>query len=517
MEGQMAQKSISQYISSVLYKYDIDHTDRGISANLDAWQSNKSNLRSLLSKHPNWDQDNLAVVVPVTSPAAIDRFALNEAANSILDLASDYYSSEDGATDPVYEQFKDGFCKLVYSYEKTIKCDKLASDIKELGVNCVINQKTSRVIRALCVKFELNNDSNFERLFAKIGDIINVPDVKTNIILSVHPCDYLTMSIGQSWDSCHTIDPNGRTNGIHKAGTLSYMNDYCSMILYTLDSDKIKSDAPLHTIPKLTCQVFAYNQGILLQSRLYNANDSDVIRDIYRQTVEDIIAKCLEMDTNVWIVRRNIGRILDVISCHKNGMQYPDYKRSECRPIVTLLKDVYNDNELEIGYTAYCLTCGDDITDEGELHCNDCDHKMICSDCGREIDEEDAININGDYYCHECVRYCDHCGEYVREEDGQYIDNLNIDVCDYCLERYYRRCDDCGDWQRAYDMTDVSNDSAYTWICETCIDNYTQCATCDEWLKNDDIQCINDEYYCSDCAAEIAENAENAEILGVAV
>lgn len=63
--------------------------------------------------------------------------------------------------------------------------------------------------------------------------------------------------------------------------------------------------------------------------------------------------------------------------------------------------------------------------------------KMICFDCGEDIDEETAWFDNGHYYCEKCyfeiASTCEFCGK--QEEDYQ-------DIIEFNGERY---CKDCFD------------------------------------------------------------------------
>lgn len=64
------------------------------------------------------------------------------------------------------------------------------------------------------------------------------------------------------------------------------MNDVCSMIFYTADED-VKEN--FYAAPKRSRQVFCYNHGIILQSRLYPQTDDNEARKIYRNIVQRTI------------------------------------------------------------------------------------------------------------------------------------------------------------------------------------------------------------------------------------
>ena len=74
---------------------------------------------------------------------------------------------------------------------------------------------------------------------AKFGDATNPFTVPRIVTISVNVADFLNMSNGDSWASCHTIrrDGFGGYNGEYSSGTISYALDPCSFIFSTIDSE----------------------------------------------------------------------------------------------------------------------------------------------------------------------------------------------------------------------------------------------------------------------------------------
>lgn len=46
----------------VMYKYEKSFSEEGVMANLTAWQTAKADLLSLLRRHPNWNEDEQAII-----------------------------------------------------------------------------------------------------------------------------------------------------------------------------------------------------------------------------------------------------------------------------------------------------------------------------------------------------------------------------------------------------------------------------------------------------------------------
>ena len=165
--------------------------------------------------------------------------------------------------------------------------------------------------------------------------------------------------------------------------------------------------------------------------------------------------------------------------------------------------------------------------------------KFYCADCGCLIDEGNEIEINGNYYCADCIdanwRRCDRCGEWVRADetvlcDGDELCQSCADDCvmwcEHCEEYHYsdgfRRvypadeyhhrnyemwcgacvesdaveCYDCGEYFNG-DLTAVRGGRE---LCQRCLDDYYYCEQCGEYVHYDEWD--SDEDMCCDCAGE---------------
>lgn len=131
--------------------------------------------------------------------------------------------------------------------------------------------------------------------------------------------------------------------------------------------------------------------------------------------------------------------------------------------------------------------------------------KIICPECGQVIDEVDAVEVNGELYCRDCVVECPECGDLLFKTDGRYCEDDGKYYCGYCADILLTLCDRCNEWH--------FNDGCYgvrvegwrrrreVW-CEACVEDYAYyCADCDEYY---DSECgITDRegrHICPDCA-----------------
>lgn len=296
---------------------------------------------------------------------------------------------------------------------------------------------------------------HYDKTFAELCDGMSQITVTKISVLSVNICDYLLMSNGNSWSSCHSLNRNGAYNGCYKAGCFSYAMDDVTMVFYTIDENY--SGDRYYYQPKHTRQLFMYNDGSLLQSRAYPDHNNTSRNNQVRNLVQSIIADSLNTP-NLWhkpsdqddCIYYHVTR-----NCDEWTYFYEDYYhfRDECC-FTYLLSHKDNISDIVIGNSYYCIDCGwlkQDDPDDDEarsiLQCVRCGtDKLICKSCGCIIDEDDAYCVDGYYYCDDCVERCSCCDEpYVVNNLTQYAqyDGCIVELCEYCRSYEYSWCDRC--------------------------------------------------------------------------
>jgi len=425
----------------------------------------------------------------------------------------------------------------IYYYRSHIADEEFASKINHYipEIKAVAGQKVSRIVNKICKFIGIDKETDYNREFAKYSDAINPLSIKRHTILSCHPVDYLTMSFGNSWASCHTIDKNNKRgmpdnySGCYSSGTLSYMLDESSFVYYTVDKDYNGNEYELQN--KINRNMFHMGEDKLIQARVYpQATDGETgIYTQIREIAQKVIADCLEVP-NMWINSKGTDACRRVIDTY--GTHYKDYTNfSDCN--VSYLKydedNTYKNMEvIKVGHDPICPNCGERHTEESTIECDDCysDEKR-CVSCGNHYDAEDMHYIDGDWYCEDCCFYCQYHGEWEigNEEDYTYIEDYGR-VCEDALDSDdFYQCEECGYWYREnYRNAIVAEDGTH--FCgQRCVErsNYTYthdgslypsdevyfCEHCerdvhrDEW--NHDLEC------CTDCEDEVKEENENSE------
>lgn len=302
----------------------------------------------------------------------LSRFRYNNAATVESDTELDtFVRYMDYFSRVYYSKIQNG-----YKYRNDIECP----DIKA-------GTKTSRAFNAVCKFYGVDKFNPQKELVEKNGNLVErtvypydkvfaqysdlVSDLKRNMhfIISLNPLDYLTMSFGVSWISCHNI-----ANGGYKGGCLSYMLDSTSMITYVVDN----LEAPIHEIPKLYRQMYHYENNLFVQNRLY-PQGNDGATDLYekfRGFIVEEFSELLNVDGE-WRCAVGYQAVKDhVISV---GTHYKDYNHNRSCSIFypKESENVARRHTMTIGHAGICVNCGTEYTTCGYLS------HQYTSDCVR--------------------------------------------------------------------------------------------------------------------------------------
>jgi hypothetical protein len=507
-------KCLFDNITYLLDEYDYKYTYDAINTVIDEWALQKKSLIEAFKKHPNYVDGKFMIAfnrgfersqnsLELESFAIYMECELNNRWDTIPQPLKDKYKDEESYVSPnIYD--------LIHHFRTytSITIDELTAsyferEVPELRIKA--GQKTSRVVNKLCTYLGITGDSSYNRRFARYADAINPIIVNHKVVLSINPLDYLTMSFGNSWSSCHTIDKQNKRrmphgySGMYSSGTMSYMLDESSIVLYTVD-EKYQGEEYWNQ-PKINRQMFHYAHNKLVQARLYpQSNDSDgSMYTPYRNVVQEIIATVFDF-SNLWTNKKGTSAIYPYV--HSSGTHYLDYCNFQsCN--ISFAKDLDTDGEINIGHDPICIECGCEHTTENNINC--C-HSITykCNCCGYEMEEGDdsLVFIDSEPYCDECVSYCDECDEYYLGDNVQYVASTDRYVCNHCLDNYYVYCETCGEYHLKCHCVYVESVSEF--VCDECLSAYyTQCSKCGQYYPNND---VDEHDICANCAKK--ENEE---------
>ena len=223
--------------------------------------------------------------------------------------------------------------------------------------------KTSRAFNKVCVHYGIDKLAPetktvngkektvypYDKAFAEYSDLVSNLTRKMHFVISLNPLDYLTMSSGVNWISCHNIKSGGAMGG-----TLSYMLDTTSMITFVVT----ELEGDIHRIPKVYRQMYHYENNLFIQNRLYpQGNDGATnLYDKFRGFMIEEFSELLGADD--W--KHVIGR--DACKSHiiSVGVHYPDYNYNKGISIFYPRNNEpsVRNHVMTIGHEGICVNCG---------------------------------------------------------------------------------------------------------------------------------------------------------------
>lgn len=363
--------------------------------------------------------------------------------------------------------------------------------------------KLNRIVNKICVKYGWDKLVGYDRRYAFFSDSMTPLKVKRQTTISVNPIDFLLMSHGNSWKSCHWIGWDESEAGCYSSGTVSYMLGEDSFIVSAIDENA--SGERLAEEPKILRQVFGYHDYQLLQSRLYPQDCDSGAKELYdniRGMVEEVIAQALD-EPNRWTK--------DAMNVNSDGTAYQDWNCMSVCSMHTLLNHVEDTKEpIMMSREPICVQCGCEHGYEESILCDDC-QGHYCADCGCHIDlsDEDSYvtNDDGDYYCTECRVYCAKCGAVERRDYSVWISDIGERWCDWCASKYATVCNECGHYlSEAY-----THDHEGNVLCEDCFDSYyDECYECGAVYRVEEMEDIEGWRHCPECAEKKKNEEESA-------
>lgn len=338
-------------------------------------------------------------------------------------------------------------------------------------------EKTTKPMRALgkLVKMFNLDAAAFEQFRLEHSRILNTKKITGTLCLSIHPMDYMTMSMNaENWTSCM----NWGEPGSYRGGTIEVMNSQSTIVAYLKsDSNTLKwfQDGEqewnskkwrlLITITPegiFSIKSYPYRHEILAKTVV------EWVRELaaknlnwFYTSVENVPCEAATLckDTNIWYsVLMREGRMMycdwgyDVHYGCFNCNDTADEENAEANP-----------KRLFIEYCGpmTCMCCGQETTsfyDESYVYCDRCcpygeEEGSYCERCGCWVPEEEGYYVEGECYCCDCIDDVADCckidGEYFYHETLEHVylarekdhPNTDCDRCttvhrDYCTARY---------------------------------------------------------------------------------
>lgn len=513
--NKMEREYLMESMESLLEEYNYEYNRYALDDIIDEWARQKEGLIEAFKKHPNYLEGKFMIVFDADYERSIDVRASYKFRDWLISEVIPYYKDnlpqEIKDRTPFYMHLPesiDNFIYYLYNYAERCVSEGTANTLNAIcpALHVHAGQKTSRVINKLCCYLGYDKAPDYNREFAKYADSLSPMVIKRHTVLSINPLDYLTMSFGNSWASCHTIDKANRRgmpndySGCYSSGTISYMLDPSSMVLYTVDAEYNGDE--YWDQPKINRQMFHYGEEKLVQARLY-PQDNDSSGEAYtpyRNIVQNIISTIFDFP-NLWTISKGIENASKYIRSY--GTHYRDYEFYEnCS--LSRIKGSENENKFTVGADPICIQCGDRHYEADNI--NHCNATMRCPDCGYAINQDSGYYVDGDYYCSDCVHYCEECESYHRM-DEYYVAGIGW-VCEDCISEHFTYCEMCGAYERNDYAVYIECEDRY--VCDDCAGRYYFCCEdCGEYYRNEDSYSYNGDILCEDCYNERKDNEDD--------
>ena len=508
------------------FEIDGTYTFEGVRKTVSIWFENKREQMQIFRNHPYWNEEAKAIIFLQTETRGIDyKSAFNELVK-LLDYVKDRCDIYAYHINNVKRFFRDYDINSPLIGEEFITHWNYYTDEpvhKKIQQSLRKGTKLTKFVRKLFEYAEVNGEEfdatkladegdprtreSFDKYYAKFADCLSELMVEKITIASLHFCDFMTMSNGNSWSSCHFINSHGifhesadsSYRGAYKSGCLSYAMDKPSFIFYTLPSSYDGNE--YYRVQKLTRMCCQYANQILITGKCYPTNRDELITR-YRQVMQLIISTA-EGITNLWTFSRNTDKILGFEKTAADSTHYRDYELRDQKPTISLHKpvDIDLDNTMEIGHEVYCLDCGEKFYSNEWLQCGSHRRKRICAYCGRLFKEGDDYRVfNDEYYCEEHMFYCEHHSRY---EPVSYIahtielhDGEIITICESAL-RNYSQCSSCGKYMSSIYAKSYGRLS----YCKQCYEALPKCSLCGKPIVNEELCEVDGKLYHKSCSA----------------
>ena len=124
-----------------------------------------------------------------------------------------------------------------------------------------------------------------------------------------------------------------------------------------------------------------------------------------------------------------------------------------------------------------------------------------CAECGDAVDEDEAVEIDGEYYCDNCALYCHCCDEWFTPDAAGARNAYGDWICDCCLDSEYTYCNGCDEYCSNGDCKEVfDEDGDDIYMCSECIKkDCGHCSECNRIWVNEALKEVGKKTLCPDC------------------
>ena len=317
--------------------------------------------------------------------------------------------------------------------------------------------KTIRTLQKVLQATHYPNLNLFEDWKNSINKLSATQDIHTNLVISISPLDFMTMSDNAcNWSSCMSWSKDG----CYRAGTLEMMNSNLTVVAYLEGPTEYKldiSETESYKIPNKSWRsLFYIHKNILLSGKSYPYHNEQITKLALR-FLKDLVKENLKWDYQFGIQEYRDTEHIDnnfymrdwyevnhdhkphhCIFVYTNGM-YNDIIESKDPAYYCYRNYVPNSIKLCLSGPATCICCGKviregrEICDYDELGrmliCDDCIRNRVCRRCNQVNYYSKYHTIFGTFCSDDCCKDMIYFPKFTRiasKEKVRSSDQYNI-------------------------------------------------------------------------------------------
>ena len=268
----------------------------------------------------------------------------------------------------------------------------------------------------------------FEEFRNKVSNITTCSNIKSNLVLSIHPIDFMTMSDNNcGWSSCMSW----MNKGMYNNGTIEMMNSNMIIVAY-LESDK-EFIVNNHIIPNKSWRTLLYvHKNILVAGKSYPYYNSELDKKVLEELYK-LVNKNLK-----WDYKYKEQEYKDLYSYLPNEEDQIDIHWVSKKQIVIVTGHAMYNDLLEDKDSVYF--CYRNIPKKGMVL--NASGKNTCLICGLQNNLSTSVKIcnscKENYRCYECNNTNSNEKHFkilaAGEDDNYRVYNINI--CEHCIDNY---------------------------------------------------------------------------------
>ena len=337
-------------------------------------------------------------------------------------------------------------------------------------------------------------DEAFEKIINEIGTK-KIPNKDMTIVLSLNFADWFLCSTSENWGSCLNLESNYES--AFWAGLPGLIGDPNRMMFYITNGQK-KFYNGIETE-----SITARTWGILTEKNNIYPVLSYPVELLEKSTLSKVFKdfSFLDEEDKYWIskyplkiIRNTFGQSSFIyqdnsIFLEEDGEYYLEGNNGGA----SMIED---SGYISEGSSYFYEDGLKNLISRSEDISNYNEESNYCEICNERISEDEMFSTdNGSLLCGECFSdnytYCENCNTIVENEEIRGVDNELL--CEDCFNDKATYCEDCGNPVKHDDAIINASEEP---ICSSCLIHYTECKTCEEFVKTND---LNDEGICSYC------------------